>query len=144
MIEVIEDIVSLLPGAPVFITGRKSYANLVGDDLDYTNGVVFLYTPFQSTGFINETYKVFMFFGIKHELLDTDTITRPLIKQMRDLSEQFLLRLEKYEDNDFRTVTKEIKNVVRTETENEYDVNLCGIILQFDVIPYPYNSQCII
>ena len=144
VVEVIEDIVNQLQGPPVFVQGRKAYANLAADDLDYTNGAVFLYTPLQSNGMINETYKVLMFFGTKHELNDPDSTIRPLIDSMKSLSQQFLLRLEKYEDTDFRTFAREIKNVTRTETENEYDVNLCGIILQFDLLPFPYDSQCII
>jgi len=144
IVPVIEDIVSKLVGPPVLVTGRKAYANLAADDLDYANGAVFLYTPLQSTGMIDETYKVLMFFGIKQDLLDPDATIRPLQDQMRTLSQQFLLRLQKYEDSQGYQIVKDIKNVTRTETENEYDVNLCGIILQLDLLPHPYASQCII
>lgn len=144
IVPVIANIVSQLSGPPVFFKGRKAYANVVADDMRYANAAVFLYTPLQSSGMIDETYKVLMFFGTKHELQDTDETIRPLIDSMRALSQQFLLRLQKYEDIEGKTVVQEIKSVVRTETENEYDVNLCGIIMQFDVKPYPYASQCIV
>lgn len=144
MTPVIEDIVSKLPGTPVFVTGDKGYANLISDDLEFANGAVYLFTPLTYTGITQKNYKLLMFFGIKNEFEDFPIHTRPLLDQMGALSDQFLFRLQKYEDEAFRTVTREIKNVKRTEVENEYDVNLCGIILEFELLPFNYMPDCII
>ena len=85
-----------------------------------------------------------MMFGIKQDLLEYADNTRPLLNDAFDISQQFLLRLKDYVDtNDYR-VTESINNVKRTEFENQYDVNLCGVLVMFDWKPLGYNSECIV
>lgn len=144
IVDSIGEIVSLLPGAPGYVYGDKAFRNLVADVNDYSNGVVFLYTPLTYQGYSPKVYPLLMFFGIPNELLDDPANVRVLQDQMKALSDQFIFRLQKYVDSNNYKLAQSVDKISRTEIENEYDVNLCGVVLQFNLTTYEYGSQCII
>lgn len=146
--EEIEAIVNQLPGHPVYITGDKAYQNLAGDDLDYTNGAVFLYRPLTVNddiqgGGLQKSWPVLMLFAFKGELNDVPINYDPLMDKAFALSEQFLLRIQTYEDDQFRKFAKSIGKIKRTEAINVYDVNLYGWLTSFELVPFEYGPQCI-
>lgn len=135
-----------LSRAVEFKHGEKYFLNGVFDDVDFSDGrcMVALFTPIVSIGLEQPSYPIMMMFGIKQDLLEYSDNTRPLLNDAFDISQQFLLRLKDYVDvNDYR-VTESINNVKRTEFENQYDVNLCGVLVMFDWKPLGYNSECIL
>jgi hypothetical protein len=146
--DVIEPIVASLSGGPVFIYGEKAYQNLAGDDIDFTNGAAFLYTPLVErwktpANTIRPYYQVEMFFAIKSEADMSPSQRRPGIMRMKAIAKEFVLRLQELEDNDGRKLISNITNVRPTEAINEYDVILDGVVLELEIEVIDYSSLCL-
>lgn len=150
IIEEFESIINAMTNKPFFIHGLKSYANLAADNLDYTDGAVFLYEPLTCIDRVSgagtqKTWPILMFFAFKHELVDFPVDVRVQLNKAWALSEQFILSLKGYKYAiDDRRYIKELNSIKRTETTNEYDVNLCGVICTFDLVPLIFDPTCII
>lgn len=140
----IKDIVSLLPGTPAFLPGDKGLQNLLADDLDYTNAGVFLFTPLNYTGIETKTYPLMLGFFKRNEFLDKYENLVATLEEMESLSDQFLFRIQAYKDAQGRKLTNELTEVKRVEVENQYNVNLCGVILTLKLKPFNYSPVCVI
>lgn len=152
MIDIVDNIIAPivedLSGGPEFIHGDKSYYNETADDIDYTNGSVFLYAPLVENwktpaNSIRPTSPLLLFFGIKSALDLTPKQRRPGIMQMKALAKEFILRLQELEDSEGRSLLSAIKNIKVTETINEYDAILDGVILELEIDVIDYSSLCL-
>ncbi len=146
-------IVSQMPGPPVFRHGAKAYQNLAADNLDLTNGVIFLYEPLicidkPAGSGTQKTWPVQMFFAFQGSLQqDPGGVqdTRPALENAWQLSEQFFLRLKafRYPMDDTRFVDQ-VLSLKRQEYTHEYDVDLHGVHATFDLVPLYFTPTCIV
>lgn len=124
---------------PAFVYGEKAYANQK-DNVDLTYNVVYLYEPIFSDGLINkgarysETYPVMMFFAGAGSLDDIPTDREAIVTEARLMARRFVALLLRYEEaaTSYRLV-KEVTNIKMTNTYNEYDINVHGVILEMSV-----------
>jgi hypothetical protein len=147
IVTTIQDIVEALPlvvgGSiyPTFIHGEKSYQNLIADEIQ--NVMVFLDEPITSNdtltkgGYIEESYPLSMLFVNKTELDFTPDEHRVIIDAMRDLSKRFILRLQA--NSNIRTVNSS----TRIDITNIFNVNLSGVILRINVVPFNSDAACV-
>jgi hypothetical protein len=147
IVTTIESIVGALPieanGStyPTFVHGEKSWQNLVADEIQ--DVIVFLDEPItcndqlKQGGYIEEEYPLSMLFVNKTELDYTPAQHRVIIDAMMTLSKRFLLRLQA--NSNIRSV----KNSVRIEVTNIFDVNLSGVILKVLVVPFNEDGACV-
>jgi hypothetical protein len=147
IVTTIESIVGALPitagGStyPTFVHGEKSWQNLQADEIQ--NVVVFLDEPITSNdvltqgGYIEEEYPLSMLFVNKTELDFTPDQHRVIIDAMRELSKRFILRLQANSN------VRSVKNSIRVDVTNIFDVNLSGVILKIVVVPYNSDGACV-
>lgn len=129
--------------AKEFYHGPKSYDNLFMDSTDKTKMVVLLDYPITSkdsiktSGLIEETYQVTMFFLKKTNLDDTTDQHLTQIKTTWAKANQFLHKLM-FDNTDVRTVA----NSGKTGLINLFDANWSGVQLDFELTPFNRESGC--
>lgn len=144
--ELIGDFVTSLQYNGNFIRydyGDKGWQNLMSDEKNFKNAVVFFDTPltndfllFQS-GLIQDQYFVKLLVMLKSEQEWTPTQHNDnCIIPCRTISKKLLYKIMSSKE------VKSISNAKGVEFTNLFDVNCSGLFLTFNIIPYSTESNC--
>ena len=124
---------------PAFVYGEKAYANQK-DNVVLTYNVIYLYEPIFSDGSIgkgggySEVYPVMMFFAGAGNLDDIPTDREAIVTEARLMARRFIALLLRYEEAvTSNKLVREITNIKMTNTYNEYDINVHGVILEMSI-----------
>lgn len=142
IIEILKAVSGCLDGPPMFIHGTESYHNLVSDNINLDNKVVYVDEPIISDddlkqgGYYEERYDVKMLFLGRSQLDWNSEQQQEIISQCRALRKKFIHELEKNEDVRF------IDNIRTTDVMNVLDVNLSGCMVTLYVTPLNPEGYC--
>lgn len=133
---IIADVVAELTATPFFLHGTKSWQNLKSDQIDLSNGIVYLDEPITSddtleiSDALTERYAIKMFFGEKVEqkqMFDFDE-HHAVALDMRAVRRQFINKLK------YRPEIDSITNVKTVEWLNEFMANISGVVVYFTAV----------
>lgn len=147
--EEIGAIVSTLSGQPAFYYGTSKEVNLKADDIDPTNGVVFMFAlqpvqnEFTTNKSISNSYAIYMEFLFK---VDFDTFTaecEPYDVAAIAMYNEFLVKLANYRGANGGKVFKiNVKDISKSDQVfNAWDVNMVGRNLKIDKLQTFYNDK---
>jgi hypothetical protein len=130
---------------PTFIMGTKGYQNLVADKVKVWP-VAFLDHPLVNQirnmqgGRIQRKYNCTIAFLDKIKFDSTAEQHDVIIEQMRDLATGFIQAVSKEIGKEDKLLTFDLIN--EREGINIFNVNLTGVILNFEIIPFESESFC--
>ena len=143
IVQYIGSIVAQMSNHPKFLHGTKAWQNLLADEIDYTNGAVFMDDTLQAplniekSGYITETYPILIAFFKKGNIDDTPDQQQAIISAMQSLCREFITRLFNDSDN-----VKNFKGIKISYLINMMDANLHGISLNITFDYYNNASIC--
>ncbi len=147
IVTIIKDIVEAIPLGtspetyPFFVHGDKSFQNLVSDEIT-DEAIVYLDEPLnwsldlKKSGYIEEVYKLSLFFGGKTQIDFTPDQHRTEIEKMLTMCRRFISILQS-RDN-IRTV----KDASCFDVINMFDANRSGVVLNVTIVPFIDTPVC--
>lgn len=150
IIQYIQSIVSQMTGGvspaatPEFIHGTKGWQNLLADEANYANGVIFMDDAIQAplkiekTGYITETYPLLIAILLKGNLDDTPDQQQIVIQKAAVIMREFISRLFNDDKN-----TRNFKNISMGYVINMKNANLHGVALGITFDFYNESTICV-
>lgn len=142
IVSLIGSIVATVTDAPTFIHGDKGYQNLISDELNIETGVIYLDEPissndsFKQSGYLEETYPLKLLFAKKTELDWTPAQHQVIIQECREMRREFMVLLQN------NSSVQSFKSSKTTDIQNLFDINLSGVYLELEVVPFNVAANC--
>jgi hypothetical protein len=141
IVSLIADIAATVTDTPVFLHGDKSFQNLQ-DNVVIDTGVIYLDEPITSTdtirqsGYLEELYPLKILFAKKTAMDWTPAQHQVVIQACREMRREFLVLLQN------NSSIQRIGSSRTTDITNLFDLNISGVYLEIEVIPFNEAANC--
>lgn len=130
-----------------FLYGPKEWQNYSADNATlpvmYVNEPITSDDTFTQSGRIIEEYNLEIFFGKQAEPDWTAAQHHTnCVQPMRELANEFILRLLEKRDNVNRELVETIRNIQKSNIQGLFDTYSSGVVVTLRLTPYDYGRVC--